>query len=110
MDILFASSDVEAAALSESALAEIFGTSARKACQRLCELTAMESLAVAAHLPMLKLTQQAGAPRYSVSVSPSHRIFFEPVLDSVAKTRGRNIDSATVTAIRILALGETHDS
>ncbi|HNA87470.1 MAG TPA: hypothetical protein PLB04_17985 [Nitrospira sp.] len=107
MEILFASSDVEAAALSESALAEVFGTSVRKACQRLCELAAMENLAVAAALPMLELTQQARTPRYSVSVSSTHRIFFEPILDSGATTRSRQINLASVTAIRILALGET---
>lgn len=110
MEILFASSDLEAAALSESALAEIFGTSARKACQRLCELAASESLAVAAALPMLKLTQQAGTHRYSVSVSPTHRIFFEPILDSNATAHGRKIDLASVTAIRILDLGKSNDS
>lgn len=110
MEISFASSDMEVAALSENALAEIFGASARKACQRLCELAAMESLAVAAALPMLRLTQQAGTLRYSISVSPAHQISFEPILDSEATTRGLRIDSASVTAIRILALGETHDS
>lgn len=110
MEILFASSDMEAAASSESTLTEIFGTSARKACQRLYELAAAESLAVAAALPMLKLTQQAGTHRYSVSVSPTHRIFFEPILDSGATPRGRKIDLASVTAIRILALGKSNDS
>jgi hypothetical protein len=110
MEILFASSDMEAAALSESALAKIFGTSARKAGQRLYELAATESLAVAAALPMLKLTQQAGTHRYSVSVSPTHQIFFEPILDSGATARSRKIDLASVTAIRILALGKSNDS
>lgn len=109
MEILFASSNMEAAALSESALTEIFGTSARKAGQRLYELAATENLAVAADLPMLKLTQQAGAHLYSVSVSPVHRIFFEPILDSGAADRGRKINLASVTAIRILALGKSND-
>lgn len=109
MEISFASSDMEATALSESALTEIFGTSARKAGQRLYELAATESLAVAAALPMLKLTQQAGTHRYSVSVSLAHRIFFEPILDSGASTRSRKINLASVTAIRILALGNTND-
>lgn len=110
MEILFATSDMEAAALSENALAKIFGTSACKACQRLYELAATESLAVAAALPMLKLTQQAGTLCYSVSVSPTHRILFEPILDSGTTTRSRNINLASVTAIRILAFGESHDN
>jgi hypothetical protein len=108
MEILFASSAVEAAALSESALAQIFGTSARKACQRLYELAATESLAVAAALPMFKLTQQAGALCYSVSVSATHHIFFEPILDPAVANTGHGIDLASVTVIRILALGRSH--
>jgi hypothetical protein len=109
MEILYASSEMEADALSEGALAKIFGASARKACQRLFELAATESLAVAAALPMLKLTRQPGMPSYSVSVSPPHRIFFEPVLDSGSAITANEIDLASVRAIRILALGGTHD-
>ncbi|WP_194724099.1 hypothetical protein [Noviherbaspirillum malthae] len=109
MEIFYASSEIEAAALSEGALAKIFGTNARKACQRLFDLAATESLAVAAALPMLKLTQQAGMARFSVSVSSTNRILFEPVLDSGAATSAKEIDLASVTAVRILALGGTHD-
>lgn len=110
MEIWFASSDLEAAALSESALTKIFGTNARKACQRLYELAATETLAVAATVPMLQLIHQAGTSRYSVSVSSTHRIFFEPILDSSNSNRSGKIDLASVTAIRILAFGESHDS
>jgi hypothetical protein len=109
MEIHFASPYMEAAALSESALAKIFGTSARKACQRLYELAAMESLAVAAALPLLKLTQQAGTRCFSVSVSREHRIFFEPSLNSGVAITCHEIDLASVTAIRMLDLGGSHD-
>lgn len=109
MEILFVSSDMEAAALSEGTLAKIFGESARKACQRLYELAATESLAVAAALPILKLTRQAGTPYYSVNVSPTHRIFFEPIPDSGVATPSHEIDLAAVTTVRILAMGGTND-
>lgn len=109
MEILFTSSDTEAAALSENALAKIFGACARKACQRLFELAATESLAVAAASPILKLAQQPGTHCFSVSVSPTHRIFFEPILDSGVATPSHEIDLASVTAIRILSLGGIYD-
>jgi hypothetical protein len=110
MEILFASSELEAAALSEDALAEIFGTSARKACQRLYELAAANDLAVAAALPMLQLCRQPRCARFTVGVPPKHQITLEPVLRSRGKNAGQEIDLASVTTIRILAFGGSHDS
>ena len=106
MEILFATSDMEAVAMSESALAKIYGASVRIACQRLCELAAMESLAVAASLPMHELTQQAEKSRYSVSVSPTHKIYVEAILNSGTATSTQGLNFSSVTAIRILSLGK----
>jgi hypothetical protein len=106
MEILFATSDLEDVAMSESALSKIYGVSVRVACRRLCELAAMESLAVAASLPMHELTSQVGRFHYSVSVSPTHKIFFEAILTSGAGTSPRDLNLSSVTAIRIFALGK----
>jgi hypothetical protein len=106
MEILFATSDMEAVAMSESALAKIFGASVRVACRRLCELAAMETLAVAASLPMHELTPQAEKSRYTVSVSPTHKIHFEAILNSGTATSTQGLNLSSVTAIRILSLGK----
>lgn len=109
MDIVFATSDLEAAAQSESRLQKIFGASARRAGQRLYELAALETLAVAATLPTLDLRPNPGSSRFSVSVSRSELITFEPIQNAKAKRGAQHPDLASVTAIRILALGGRHD-
>jgi len=92
--------------MSESALAKIYGASVRVACQRLCELAAMETLAVAASLPMHELTLQAGESCYSISVSPTHKIYFEAILTSGTSTSTQGLNLSSVTAIRIFSLGK----
>lgn len=106
MEILFATSDLEAVAMSESALAGIYGTSARLACQRLSELAGMETLAVSASLPTHGLTTHARTSRYSVGVSSTHRIYFEAILNSGSGTSNPELNLSSVTAIRIFALGK----
>lgn len=106
MEILFATSDMEAVATSESGLSKIYGVSVRIACRRLSELAAMESLAVAASLPMHELTPLAEKSRYSVSVSPTHKIYFEAILNSGTGTSARELNLSSVTAIRIFFLGK----
>lgn len=106
MEIFFATSDMEDVAMSESALAKIFGASVRIACRRLYELAAMESLAVAASLPMHELTPQAGNSCYSVSVSPTHKIYFEAILNSGIGTPTQGLNLSSVIAIRIFSLGK----
>lgn len=107
MELAFATSDLEATAQSESRLREIFGTSTSRACQRLYELAALDTLQIAAQLPTLDLMQDSGSGRFSVSVCPTHRITFEPVRGTKKVTK--EIDLASVTAIRILALGGNND-
>jgi hypothetical protein len=109
MELVFATSDLEAAAQSGSRLQKIFGASARRACQRLYELAALETLAVAAGLPTLDLRPNPGSGRFSVSVSRGHRITFEPIHNTKADKGVQRLDPASVTAIRILALGGRHD-
>jgi len=109
MELFFATSVVEAAAQSGSRLEKIFGASARRACQRLYELAALETLAVAAGLPTLDLRPNPGSGRFSVSVSRCHRITFEPIRNAKAEEGVQCLDPASVTAIRILTLGGRHD-
>ncbi len=109
MELLFATSDLEAAAQSEGRLQKIFGASARRACQRLYELAALETLAAAIALPTLDLRPNPGSGRFSVSVSRVHRITFEPIRNAQAGKRVQRLDPASVTSIRILSLGGIHD-
>jgi hypothetical protein len=106
MDILFATSDLEVVATSQSALAKVYGASGHVACRRLCELASMESLAVAAAFPTHQLTPLAEPSCYSVSVSPTHKIFFEAILNSEARASTRDLKLNSVTAIRIYAWGK----
>lgn len=106
MELFFATSNMEAVAMSQSALVGVYGASTRIACQRLSELAAMETLAVSASLPTHGLTHHAGTSRYSVGVSPTHRIYFEAILNSDRSTLNRELDLSFVTAIRIFALGK----
>lgn len=105
MELAFATPDMEAAAQSECGLQKIFGASARRACQRLYELVALETLADAARLPTLDLRPNPGSGRFSVSVSQEHRITFEPIRNAKAGRGGQRLDPASVTAIRIITLG-----
>jgi hypothetical protein len=109
MEIQFATSDMEAAAMCETALARIYGGSGRKACQRLLELAAMENLAVAASLPTHRLTAQPQARGFSINVSGTQLILFEAILKSGANTSSRELDLSSITAIRILAWAK-HDN
>lgn len=110
MELTFATSDMEAVALSEARLRKIFGVSTRKACQRLYELAAVETLAVAAALPTLELRQTPGSVRFAVSVCPHHCIGFEPIHNTEPVDAVDCVDLASVTAIRILTLGGKHDA
>ncbi len=104
MEILFATPDLEAAAKSQDVLAQKFGGHVRRACQRFFELDSLATLAAAAALPTLRLTQEPGKLRYSVFVTSTHRITFEAVLRPGANL---SVDHNSVTTIRILALGKT---
>ena len=109
MELVFATSDLEAAAQSESRLQKIFGASTRRACQRLYELAALETLSVVAALPTLDLRPNPGSGRFSISVCSDHRITFEPIRNTKADNGVQHLDPASVTTIRILTLGGRHD-
>ncbi len=109
MDLAFATSDLEAAAQSESGLRRIFGASTRRACQRLYELASLDTLSVAASLPTLDLRPNPDSGRFSVAVCRDHRITFEPIRKPGTSDSVEDLELASVTAIRILALGGRHD-
>ncbi|QJP98785.1 hypothetical protein C798_00630 [Herbaspirillum rubrisubalbicans Os34] len=104
MEILFSTLELEAIAMSKSALSKVFGGDSDVACRRLYELAAMDTLAVAASLPMHKLTQ-AGKSRFSISITPTYKILFEAILASEVGSSGSELDLGSVTAIRIIAMG-----
>lgn len=109
MDLAFATSELEDAAQSERLLRTIFGASTARACQRLYELAALDTLQLAAQLPTLDLRQHTSGDWFSVSVCPKHRITFAPIRNSEGTDAVDSVDFASVTAIRILALGGRHD-
>lgn len=105
MNLLFITSDLEAAAQSYSRMQTIFGTSAPIACQRLYELEAVDSLLIAFQLPTLDLQYDKRRRRYSISVCPAHRISFRPFhkIDVDEEVDRKVLDA--ITSVRILTLG-----
>lgn len=109
MELTFATLDLEATAQSENRLRKIFGPSCDRACQRLYELFALDNLHLATLLPPLDLRSHSKSGQFSISVCPKHRITFELVPNAGLSVGVGALDLASVTAIRILALGGRHD-
>ena len=81
--------------------------------RRLFDLQAAHDVAMLGLLPQARLRELADAPdggsatRFEVSAGPSLRIIFEPA-DGHAARAGGAADATRVTAIRILAVEDTH--
>lgn len=80
--------------------------------QRIYELAAAESVAVAASVPTLRLVQIPGehAGRFSVAVTPTHRLIFEAVVDGAVPTSpSGDVDQSLIKSIRIVAVQASDD-
>lgn len=102
MNLIFASPALETLACSATKLQRLLGSYARKACQRLCELAATDSLAVALALPTLQL-QALKDGRYALPLGATYTILFEPITPETRFVSEEGL--ACVTSIRILAIG-----
>lgn len=105
MDLYFISVDLEQLANSATRCSTLLGERDGAVLrQRFCELAAAENLATVKRLPALAL-QQFGPRgcRFSVRVSGTHRLTFEPVDFSVSSD-GQSADLTEVTAVRIVAV------
>lgn len=108
MDFHFSSLDLQRLAESATRCSALLGERDGAALrQRLCELAAAENLATVKTLPALAL-QQIGqhGRRFSVRVSATYRLTFEPV-GSFASADRLAADLSEVTAIRLVAVEKT---
>jgi len=110
MELLFDQSGLQHTLESRVRVNARFGPSdGALVCQRVCELLAADSLAVAAQLRTLDLKPlDSSAGRFSAELTPRLRLRFEAVSEAAPRARGDGqIDLAQVRVIRIVGIEET---
>ena len=83
---------------------------ARKVRQRLAELSAADTLAVAVKLPAARLHALKGDRKgqYAVDVKHPFRLIFEPAHDPIPTKDDGGVDLEKITRIRVLAVEDYH--